>query len=86
MKMIKKIDNGWLRLIVMVLAGINSIAMMMGVELIPFSNEQVVTGLSIGALILSELWNHWKNNDWTESAKQASKWLKSAKQQEKGRS
>lgn len=84
MDKIKKIDNGWLRFAVMILAGINSGAMMMDIKLLPFDNETVVTGLSIGAMILSEVWNHWKNNDWTETAKQATKWMNSQKNVFKG--
>lgn len=80
----KKINNGWLRLIVMILAGINTIAMVMDVPLLPFDNEHVINGLSVAAMVLSEVWNHWKNNDWTETAKQASRWLKATKKQQKG--
>lgn len=78
-KALKKIDNKWVRLTVMVIVGINTIAVMLGYNLLPFSNEQIITGLSVAALIVSEVWNHWKNNSWSDKAKQADNYLESIK-------
>lgn len=72
----KKIDNKYVRLFALIVVAINSGAMMLGYELLPFSNEDIVAGLSIAAMVVVELWNHWKNNSYTTAAKQADEQMK----------
>lgn len=82
-KALGKINNGWVRLAVFIIAGINTGAMMFDVELLPFDNEELVSGLSLTAMVVSELWNHWKNNDWTLEAKHATKYMDAMKAERK---
>lgn len=74
-----KINNKWVRLIILIVVFINTAGMMLGYQLLPFENEEIATGLSIAALALSEIWNHWKNNSYTEAAKEADMFLKARK-------
>lgn len=62
-------NNTLVRLIVMILVGVNSIAMLYGYQLIPFTDEEIATGISVVALVISEIWNHYKNNNYTPEAK-----------------
>lgn len=78
---LQKIDNKWVRLIVLIVVGINTIGMILGYQLLPFDNEQIANGISIAALIISEVWNHWKNNSYTKAAKEADIFLASRKKQ-----
>lgn len=80
---LQKINNKWVRLGVFVIVAINSGFMMAGYDLLPFDNDEIVTGLSIVAMVASELWNHWKNNSYTEPAKESDRILKKAKQNKK---
>lgn len=75
----EKVNNKWVRLIVLIVVAINSGAMILGYQLLPFSNEEVSAGVSVVALILSELWNHWKNNSYTDEAQIADRQLKRLK-------
>ena len=72
-------NNTLVRLIIMILVGVNSIAMIYDVQLIPFTSEEIAAGISAIALIISELWNHWKNNNYTRASKKAQKVLNNSK-------
>lgn len=76
---LKKIDNKWVRLIAWILVAINTGAMILGYELLPFENEEIVNGISLVALYAVEAWNHWKNNSYTQPAKEADVYLDSRK-------
>lgn len=78
-----KIDNKYVRLAALIIVAINSAAMMMGYTLLPFNNEEIVTGISILAMVVTEIWNHWKNNSYTRAAKEADKQLEKAKKEAK---
>ncbi|WP_193063014.1 phage holin [Oceanobacillus oncorhynchi] len=82
---LQSIDNKWLRLVVLAVVFINTAGMVLGYQLLPFDNEQITSGLTIGALFLSEIWNHWKNNSYTESAQIADRILKDDKENKKSR-
>ncbi|MFS8630094.1 MAG: SPP1 phage holin family protein [Bacillales bacterium] len=79
-EVLKKVDNKWVRLIILIVVFINTAGMMLGYQLLPFENEEIATGISIVALALSEIWNHWKNNSYTQSAKEADAYLKARKE------
>ena len=79
---LKKIDNKWVRLIALIVVATNSSAMILGVDLLPYSNEEIVTGISLVAMYGVELWNHWKNNSYTDEAKQADSYLNGIKGKE----
>ncbi|WP_152656732.1 phage holin [Oceanobacillus sp. CFH 90083] len=66
-----KINNKWVRLAVLIIVFVNTAAMLFGYRLIPLSNEELVSVLSLIALLVSEIWNHWKNNSYTPHAKEA---------------
>ncbi|WP_226035582.1 phage holin [Aquibacillus saliphilus] len=75
-----KNNNTMVRLIVMVLVGVNSISTMYGYNLIPYTDEEINVGISAIALVVSELWNHYKNNNYSPEAKKAQAELDKAKQ------
>ncbi|WP_416149515.1 phage holin [Salipaludibacillus sp. HK11] len=77
---VKQIDNKWVRLVVMILVAGNAIAMMFGVELLPFNDDQIIAGVSASALVVSEMWNHWRNNSYSEEAKEADLYLETVKE------
>lgn len=78
-----KINNKWVRLIIFIIVAINSGAMILGYKIIPFENEEIVGGLSVVALVISEVWNHWKNNSYTTEAKEADDFLEDLKSAKK---
>ncbi|MFA1820542.1 phage holin [Virgibacillus oceani] len=82
-KQLKRIDNKWVRLVAMAVVFANAGAMMFGIELLPFDNETIVAGISVIALAGTEIWNHWKNNNWTPEAKRAQKYLDGEKEANK---
>lgn len=76
---LKKIDNKWIRLIAMIIVFVNSVSVMMDKPILPFDNEQIVLGVSVVAMVVTEVWNHWKNNSYTQSAKEADVYLQARK-------
>lgn len=82
-KLLKKANNRWTRLIILLVTSVNTGAMLFDVELIPYSDEQIATGVSWVAMIVVELWNHWSNNSYTPEAKHADAYLRSRKDQKK---
>lgn len=76
---IKAIDNKWVRLVVLTIVFINSASVMLDKPILPFDNEQIVVGVSLVAMAIAEIWNHWKNNSYTKAAKEADKYLASKK-------
>jgi SPP1 family holin len=79
-KQLKKIDNKWVRAVVIIIVGGNAIATMFGYPILPFEDEQIIAGVSSAALIGGEIWNHWKNNNWTPEAERAQKYLDGEKE------
>ncbi|MBP1967962.1 SPP1 family holin [Virgibacillus natechei] len=76
-----KKDNTIVRLIVMLLVGANSIGTMYGYSLIPFTDEEISMGISAVALVVSEVWNHFKNNNYSKEAKETQQVLDRKKKQ-----
>lgn len=72
-EILAKINNKWIRLGVLIIVFLNTAAMLLGYQLIPLSNEELVSIVSIIVLLISEIWNHWKNNSYTSHAKEADK-------------
>jgi hypothetical protein len=79
-KTTQKNDNKWVRLVAMAVVFANAGALMFGYELLPFGNETIVAGISVIALADTEIWNHWKNNNWTPEAERAQKFLDGEKE------
>lgn len=80
---IKTIDNKWVRLVVLVVVFINSASVMLGKPILPFDNEQIVVGTSIVAMVITEIWNHWKNNSYTNEAREADVYMSKLKERRK---
>lgn len=64
-------NNTLVRLIVMIVVMINSAGTMYGYNLIPFTEDEISMGISAVALVISEIWNHYKNNNYSQHAKEA---------------
>ena len=79
-KLLKKIDNKYVRLVAFIIVIGNASMEMAGYELLPFSNEQIVMGVSIVGIVIVGFWNYWKNNSFTEMAKQSDRWLESTRE------
>ena len=82
-EVLNKVDNKWVRLIILIVVFINTAGMTMGKQLLPFDNEQIAVGISIVALALSEIWNHWKNNSYTNEAREADIYMSKLKERRK---
>jgi len=76
---LKKIDNKWVRIVAFAIVVINASAKMMGYELLPFDSETIVVGVSIGGVVVVGAWSIWKNNSFTDIAKNADSYLDSMK-------
>lgn len=82
-EMLKKINNKYVRLVALILVAVNSGAMMMGYQILPFSNEEIVAGVSIASMVAIEIWNHYKNNNYSPAAKEAQKVIDNLKAENK---
>ena len=69
------LGSKYVRLIAMVVVAINSIAVMFGYDIVPFSDDQITMGISAAALVISETWNHYKNNSYSLEAKKADAYM-----------
>lgn len=56
------------RVIVMFIVMINSILLMNGIDILPYTDEQINIAISSVALVFSEIWNHYKNNNYSEES------------------
>lgn len=73
------------RLIVSVIAVINSICSMAGFPLLDLGEEQVSDVVSAVLLVAAWAWGFWKNNNFTQAARDAQKVLDSEKSQASNR-
>lgn len=72
-----------IRTIITAIALINSVLTMIGKNPLPFSEEEMYTGLSAVASVVTVLWSWWKNNSFTHNAIVADSYLKDLKKTEK---
>ncbi len=77
---LKKIDNKWVRLAVLIVVFVNTGFTTVGTPLLPFSNEEIVVGLTFAADAAAMTWAYWKNNSFTFAAKVADDHLKQMKE------
>lgn len=77
---LQKVNNKWVRLIAWILVFVNTSGLILGYQLLPFDNEELVEIVSVVALFVVELWNHWKNNSYTKPAIEADAYLKARKE------
>lgn len=57
-----------IRTVVLVLALVNQLLSSTGHAVLPISDEQVETGITLVATISASLWAWWKNNSFTKNA------------------
>ena len=67
------------RLIVSIVALINSVCTMAGFPLLNLGEEQITSVVNVVVLIAAWAWGFWKNNNFTQAAKDAQKVLESEK-------
>lgn len=59
------------RTVVLAITLLNTILTMLGVNPLPFSEEELFTGISAIATVCATLWAWWKNNSFTKAAIEA---------------
>ena len=80
----KKIDAGTLtRTILIILALINQGLVIAGKETLPFTDEQITQVISFAFTVATALLAWWKNNNFTEAAKEAQEYANAMKQAKK---
>ncbi len=73
-----------IRTIITAIALLNSVLTMTGKNPLPFSEEEMYTGLSSLASVITVIWSWWKNNSFTHNAIVADSYLKDLKKTDKG--
>ena len=68
------------RIIVMFVVMVNSILLINDINFLPYTDDQIAAGISSVALVVSEIWNHYKNNDYTEEAEVATEYMRQLKE------
>ena len=67
------------RTIILAVALINQILVVLGINPLPFAEEELYNIISTIATAAAALWTWWKNNSFTPEAIQADKYLKELK-------
>lgn len=67
------------RLTVLVILLLNQTLIVLGYNPLPFSEEQIYEGVSSVATVVMALYAWWKNNNVTEEAQEAQKYLNDLK-------
>lgn len=67
------------RTIVLLIALVNQILTMFGINPIPYSNDEVYIGITSLLTVGASLWTWWKNNSFTSKAIEADNYLKELK-------
>lgn len=75
--------NQLVRVIVMFIVMINSILLMNGIDILPYTDEQINVAISSVALVVSEIINHYKNNDYSDEAKEGTEYMHELKEEKK---
>ena len=68
------------RTIVLFVALINMILTSTGHSVLPFTDEEIIDGISVVATIGASVWAWWKNNSFTPNAIEADEILKKLKE------
>lgn len=71
-----------IRTIVLFVALLNQVLTMFGLNPLPFSNEDIYSGLTMIFTVVATLWAWWKNNSFTQNAIEADEFLKKLKKGE----
>lgn len=67
------------RLVIQIIAVINTVLTMQGKPIINLSDAAITQGVNIIITILAWAWGYWKNNSFTKEALKADKYMKSLK-------
>ena len=79
-KKMKKIDREVIiRTIVLAIVLFNQLLIAYGKEKLPFTEDEIYSGVSSIATVLVSLWAWWKNNSFTEAAIEGDKLKKQLK-------
>ena len=71
-----------IRTIVLFVALLNQVLTMFGLNPLPFSNEDIYSGLTVIFTVAATVWAWWKNNSFTQNAIEADEFLKKLKKGE----
>lgn len=71
-----------IRTIVLFVALLNQVLTMFGLNPLPFSNEDIYSGLTAIFTVAATIWAWWKNNSFTQNAIEADEFLKKLKKGE----
>lgn len=67
------------RLVIQIVALLNTVLTMQGNHILNLSDETITQGVNIAITILAWAWGYWKNNSFTHEAVQADAYLKKLK-------
>ena len=68
-----------IRLVILVLALVNQILTSTGHSVLPIDNEMATQIITLLFTAIASIVAYWKNNSWTQAAKQADEYLKTLK-------
>jgi SPP1 family holin len=72
----------WIRLALMLMSFVNRILLTAGVNLLPFTEDEVSAIIADGFIVLTCLYGFWKNESFTGAALEADKYLKDLREKE----
>ena len=76
-----KIDTV-IRTIILIIALVNQVLTALGKNPLPWSNEEIYSGLSAVATVAAAAWAWWKNNSFTNAAVAADEYMETLKEGE----
>lgn len=75
--------NAIVRLVVLAILLMNQVLITIGMNPLPFSEEQIYEAVSSAATVAMAIWAWWKNNSVTKEAQKADKHLRELKEARK---
>lgn len=77
--LLNKVNNKWVRLVALIVVVLNGGFKMFGVELLPFDNEEIVSGISFASIVVVGAWSFWKDNPFSEWGKKSNNYMNAIK-------
>ena len=71
-----------IRTIILIIALVNQVLTALGKNPLPWSNEEIYSGLSAVATVAAAAWAWWKNNSFTNAAVAADEYMETLKEGE----